>query len=165
MNLFQRAANQLNLTPAERALLRLIKTWLMTAISAGVIAGAQYLFANQQVDFVKLAYATGGALLLSFLMSAEKYYSAVGDLPLAVATGAVMSKVEQALPQEPAAQVTPVASVQPVATAGTTFPASVTLAATPASALVAQNANVLGQIHFGDTGIVPAVQAQQQQAK
>jgi hypothetical protein len=97
-NIFQRAWNNLPLTPGERAFLKLLKGWLYTAIGVGLIAGAQYLTNNQVINWWSLAWIAGGAFALSLLMALDKWFTSQGDLPLSVATEAVTQRIQAALP-------------------------------------------------------------------
>jgi hypothetical protein len=99
MNMFSRAAHNLNLTPGERAFLKLLKGWLYTAIAAAIAIGVQYVYSNQVIDWQKLSYLIGGAILLSFLTALEKYFTAQGDAPLAIADEVTKEKSDQNLPQ------------------------------------------------------------------
>ncbi len=105
MNIFSKAAQGLNLTPAQRAFLKLLKLWFYTALSAGVMAGAQYLLNNQQVNWQALIYITGGAFLLSLFGALDKYWTAQGDLPLSLLTEAGIQRVQQLQERAPVAQL------------------------------------------------------------
>ena len=114
MNLFTKAVNGLNLTPGERAILKLLKGWLYTAIGTGLIAGSQYALGNEQIDYQKLLYVTIGAVVLSILSALDKYFTAQGDAPLDLATKAVEQQVQEILPPviQPQHTSAPVPQVQ-----------------------------------------------------
>src|SRR5215467_8376729 len=99
MNLFSRAARNLNLTPGERAFLKLLKGWFYTAIAAGIAIGVQYVYSNQVIDWQKLGYLIGGAVLVSLLTALEKYFTAQGDAPLAIAAEVTKEKIDQKFSQ------------------------------------------------------------------
>lgn len=105
-----RSFKQLNLTPGERAFVKLLEGWLFTAIGAGAAIGYQMLMSGS-VDYTKIAQAAGGAALLTLLLSVKKYLSSQTDLPLpeatiaAEATNVAIAKVEQALPSATVSQV------------------------------------------------------------
>jgi hypothetical protein len=183
-NIFQRAWQNLPLSPGERAFLKLLKSWLFTAIGVGLIAGAQYLTNNQQINVWALAWITGGAVGLSLLTALDKYFTAQGDLPLSVMTEAVTQRLQGALPgliaqhiatmpqAQPVAQpvARPVAPQAPIAPA-MTLPAPAPLYAPnalstataqvpfPPSGTVAQPANYYAGLDFG-TASQPAVTLQ-----
>ena len=173
MNIFSKAAQGLNLSPAQRAFLKLLKGWFYTALSTGIMAGAQYLLNNQQINWMALLYIASGAFLLSILGALDKYWTAQGDTPIAVLSDAIMQRVQGALPslvaqhvqqqlstsirasvgaqatQTPqAARYTPAINLAqpPVASATTQVPQQAFPASSPA-------------IDFGTTGVSPAVNA------
>ena len=167
MNLFQRASQKLPLTPGERAFIKLIQGWVLTALSAGIMAGAQYLLNNQQVNWQAMLYIVGGAVLLSVLSAVTKYYTAQGDVPIAVLSDAIMQRVQGALPALVAAHISqqirasvgaPVsaqAAVKPPVQAQVAVPQ---LDFPPAPALpTAQTLQPTATIDFGTTGVRPTV--------
>ena len=103
MNIFARAYNGLNLSPGERAFLKLAKGWLYTAGGTGLIALVQYLNSSQ-VDWRHLLIGTGSAAGLSLLNAVDKYFTAQGDAPLATATQAVETKIGQTIQAPPIVQ-------------------------------------------------------------
>ena len=100
MNIFARAYNGLNLSPGERAFLKLVKGWLYTAGGTGLIALVQYLNSSQ-VDWRHLLIGTGSAAGLSLLNAVDKYFTAQGDAPL---TQPIESKLEQTVQVPPIIQ-------------------------------------------------------------
>ena len=100
MNIFARAYNGLNLSPGERAFLKLVKGWLYTAGGTGLIALVQYLNSSQ-VDWRHLLIGTGSAAGLSLLNAVDKYFTAQGDAPL---TQPIESKLEQTVQAPPIIQ-------------------------------------------------------------
>lgn len=146
MNMFTKAAQGFNLTPAERAFLKLFKLWFYTALSTGVMAGAQYLLNNQQVNWTALLYIAGGAFLLSLLGALDKYWTAQGDVPLTMLTQAAEQRVQMYAAPPMISTPLRVPQVQQVP-----FPpvSTVTQSFMPPSTSQA--------ISFGDTGLTPAL--------
>lgn len=168
MSLFSKAAQGLNLTPAERAFLKLLKLWFYTALSAGVMAGAQYLLNNGQINWQALIYITGGAFLLSLLGALDKYWTAQGDTPLALLTEAVEQHVQQLAPPTPLPTTpAPVANFlaaqrnpEPIIMPRPPVTPQVQQVPFPPDGTVASsvwNPSTSQTISFGDTGIVPTV--------
>jgi uncharacterized membrane protein len=98
MNLFQKAAANLNLTPGERALLKTLQSLLITAIIAGLIAGATYLNNPEPINWQHLGYIVIIAIVFSFAHGIAKFITAQGDTPLGVAIESVVEGVEKRLP-------------------------------------------------------------------
>lgn len=168
MNIFSKAARGLNLTPAERAFRKLLQNWLLTAIAAGLTAGAQYVLGNGQVDLQKLLYLVVGAFLLSVLSAIQKYYTAQGDAPLALAATAAISQVEQHFsepPAQPPLAPTPIKPVpQPIIlpTIPNNTPLQLPQIPFPPVGTLYSGANSVPpgasqSFSFGDTGVVPVV--------
>lgn len=81
MNLFAQAAQNLPLSPAERALLRFVKGLIVTAIAAGMTAAAPFVFVgpNQTVDWhqvLTVGLSVFGVTLFNTIM---KYFTAHAD--------------------------------------------------------------------------------------
>lgn len=93
MNLFQRAYAGLNLTPGERAALKLWKGFLLTAVAAGLAAGVQALSASGAIDWRKVAAVAAVAFGTSLAFAFEKYFTAQGDAPLAALAGEVVQSI------------------------------------------------------------------------
>lgn len=170
MSIFSKAAQGLNLTPAQRAFLKLLKGWFYTALGTGIITGSQYVMGTAVIDWQKLLYIVGTGVLLSILSALDKFWSSQGDTPLALATEAAIQKV-QALPppqssaiststQRPAPE--PIVlqprtqSVAPSApqVAQVPFPLVSSVVSGPNSYLPPATTQT---ISFGDTGIVPTI--------
>lgn len=101
MNLFSRAAAGLNLTPGERAFLKLLQSFLTAGVITVLLAAPTFLaFQSGNVVLATGGIATAvGAFLHGFLTAWQKYVSAKGDAPLANAIGAVDAAAQQALGQ------------------------------------------------------------------
>jgi hypothetical protein len=82
---FARSFKGLNLSPGERALMKLIEGWLITALLAGSAIAYQLLMSGS-ADYVFIARSAGGAALLALLLAFKKYLAAQSDLPLSVAS-------------------------------------------------------------------------------
>src|SRR2546423_8245429 len=110
MQVFARSWKGLNLSPGERAFVKLAEGWLVTAIATG-IAIAYQMLATGSHDYKQILTAAGGAAGLTLLLSVKKYNPPQSDLPLPVASLATqavalgMAKLQQVLPQvQPAEQ-------------------------------------------------------------
>lgn len=152
MNILSRAWQGLNLTPGERAFLKLLEGWIFTAVGTGVAIAYQMLATGNQ-DFQKITLVAGGAAGLTVLNALKKYLAAQTDLPLPekvvaqTTVDAAINQVEKvAQPPVP----TPSAVPQTMGAINLLNPPNTT-----ATATVPFNP---GQIrHFGDSQIVPAV--------
>jgi hypothetical protein len=136
MNLFQKAAARLNLTPTERAILKLIESLIYVAGFNVIVAAAQYIENNQQINWAFMLKLVIAQAILAVVMALSKYFKAQGDPAIAAA----IDSEEQNLAKNAPAGVNPVipssvnfapptqtASVsQPVAT-----PASIEIADIP----------------------------------
>jgi hypothetical protein len=60
-SLFARAVNGDNVSPGERALLKLVQGLIVTALAAACTAAAQFLSASSVVDWRKVASVAGVA--------------------------------------------------------------------------------------------------------
>ena len=80
-SLFDRAHRQLNLSPTERAILKLLEGFGITAAVAALQVAAE-LLAHQSVNLPLLVQTTGAVFVAAFLGAALKYARAHGDLPL-----------------------------------------------------------------------------------
>lgn len=97
MNLFQRAAAGLALTPAERALLKLLQSLLLTAILTGLLAASQYLAGNSTINWHTLLFVIGGQILLAVATAIAKYITAQGDAPIGMAVEVLTEEVRKKL--------------------------------------------------------------------
>lgn len=100
-SLFARARAYAPLTPAERALLRLIEGWALAGALAALVAVVQYLAAmadptriNWQItaEVAAVGFAVGGLLAMA------KYFKAQGDPLLASVLQSAAQEVEHAAP-------------------------------------------------------------------
>lgn len=83
------------LTPAERALLKLLQGLGLSAVVAGLLAAGHALAADGPIDGRRLVLAVGVSSLVAVLNALAKYYTARGDAPLAVALSLVADQAEQ----------------------------------------------------------------------
>jgi hypothetical protein len=107
VNLLARARRYEQLTPLERAALRLVEGLLYVALVGAATAGAQYLAGPAGAGLGGLSainWATvarvclaGGAVAV--LLALAKYFKAHGDPALGDALGMVADRVEEPLPQ------------------------------------------------------------------
>jgi len=98
MNLFQKAQAGLNLTPGERALLKLLQGFATAGVAA-VVAAVPAVMAEQagkpQITW-GLVLFVAGIFVHGFMAAWQKYVSARGDQPLATAIGSVSSALDAA---------------------------------------------------------------------
>jgi hypothetical protein len=80
-NLFARAAQRQTLTPAERALLRLVEGLAATALVAALPIVAQAL-SDGAMDWGNVARTALAAAAVAVLLALVKYAKAFGDPPL-----------------------------------------------------------------------------------
>lgn len=78
MNLFQRDARHLTLTPGERAFLKLLEGFSIAGFVAAVTIVAQ-LLGLPGVDWLLVLKVAAGAFAVGFLGAIAKYYKAQGD--------------------------------------------------------------------------------------
>lgn len=132
MNLFSRAAAGLNLTPGERAFLKLLASFGDAGVAAVLAAGPAilaYLSGQQAITWASVAFVAA-FFVHGFMVAWRKYASAKGDAPLASDIDAADSAVQQALGQPNAVKT--LADDSPAAPAPA---APAPAAATPAPAL------------------------------
>ena len=94
MNVFSSAANGLSLTPGQRAFLKIVKGFVVSAVAAGLTAVAQLLSAGSAVDWQKVAVVGGVAFGTSLAFALDKYWTAQGDAPLGTLAGEVGQMIE-----------------------------------------------------------------------
>lgn len=84
MGVFKRARAYVNLTPGERAFLKLVGGIAGTAVIAGLLAAAQVLAGTPlgQVSWQVVLHVGAGAFAASLWAALAKYYKAHGDPPL-----------------------------------------------------------------------------------
>jgi len=104
MNLFQKAAARLNLTPTERAILKLVESLLYVAAFNIIVAAAQYIQNNQQINWAFLLKLIIAQAILAVLLALSKYFKAQGDPAIAAA----IDSEEQNLAKSAPAGVNPV---------------------------------------------------------
>ena len=107
-SLFDRAHRQLNLSPAERAVLKLVEGFLVAGLVAALPVVAQ-LLAQQSVDWAQSARIAGGVFVMAVLLAVLKYAKAHGDLPLEEIITPIEQAVEAKVPPVPPS-ATPVPS-------------------------------------------------------
>jgi hypothetical protein len=113
MNIFSLASAGANLTPGQRAFLKVIQALVIQALALGLAAGlsAIALYVIQASTGVSVDYivvlrlfgvAAGMAIINSFGHGLAKYLSAQGEAPLAVAVETVTNAIGQRVAQTPA---------------------------------------------------------------
>lgn len=101
MNLFSRAAAGLNLTPGERAFLKLLASFGdagLAAVLAAAPAILAYLSGQQAITWAAVAFVAA-FFVHGFMVAWRKYVSAKGDAPLATVIGEVDAAAQRALGQ------------------------------------------------------------------
>ena len=81
MSLFSKANAGLNLTPGERAALKLVQGFILAGLVAALPVLAQ-LLAAQTINWADVARIAGGTFGVAVLMAVAKWFSAQGDSPL-----------------------------------------------------------------------------------
>jgi hypothetical protein len=94
---FARSWKGLNLSPGERAAMKLVEGWLLTALGAGAAIAYQQLTAGV-ADYRLILPAAGGAALLTLLLSVKKYLAAQTDVPLPAPSQAQPAQLSPAQP-------------------------------------------------------------------
>lgn len=94
MNVFQRNFLGLNLTPGQRAFIKFAKGAAVTALAAGLAAGAQFLLLPT-VNWHAVFLFGGGTVAASFAFALDKYWTAQGDAPLGTVAGEVGTIIGQ----------------------------------------------------------------------
>lgn len=98
MNLFQRAAANLNLSPCERALLKTLQSFIITVLIAGLLEAASYINSTGPISWQHLVYVMLIAIIFSLAHGIAKFFMAQGDTPLGAAIEAVTEAAEKKLP-------------------------------------------------------------------
>lgn len=93
MTILAKARGNLNLTPAERALLKLAEGALVAGAIAALPVVAQAL-ATQRIDWAQALRTAVATFAVAGLLAATKYLKAQNDPPLA--TTATATSIEQA---------------------------------------------------------------------
>lgn len=118
MNLFEKAAAGLNLTPGERATLKLLQSFLGAGVVSLLLAVPAVLSAKAGDPSITVA-SVGvmvGAFVHGVLMAWQKYVSAKGDTPLSGAIGAIDSAAAKAIADRYTHTESPVPSPTPTPT-------------------------------------------------
>ena len=104
MNIFQKSAAGLNLTPGQRATLKLVQSFGNAGITAVLLALPMWLSAQDGKPLLTWTGAgiIAGVFVHGFMTAWQKYVSAKGDLPLAGAIGAVDATLGARLGTPPA---------------------------------------------------------------
>jgi hypothetical protein len=113
-SLFARAARYASLTPAERALLRLVEGLVYVALLGAATACAQYLAghpgASSAVAWQPVLQACAAGAAVAVLMALAKYFKAHGDPALGDVLAGVAAQVPQAGPADASAGSTTAAA-------------------------------------------------------
>ena len=99
MNIVQKAQTYANLTPYERALLKVLRSLFVNGLTAGLLAAGGYLMAPGMIDLQNLAFIVILAIVYSIAHGIAKYVTASGDPALGAAIEVVTNAAQQRLPQ------------------------------------------------------------------
>jgi hypothetical protein len=100
-NIFSDAAAGIPLTPAQRAALKLLQGFLLTALTSGIIAAGQYITTSGTINYGQMAIVVGSQVGLSFVLALAKYLSAQSDTaPLGGSIEALVDAIEKRLDQK-----------------------------------------------------------------
>jgi uncharacterized membrane protein len=101
MNLFSLARAGVNLTPGQRAILRLVEGVIVAAAVAALPVVAQFLAGADlaHLDYAALARYSVGAFLVALIMAVMKYAKAHGDPALVATLDPVAANAEGAIRQ------------------------------------------------------------------
>jgi len=94
-SLFARARAQLNLSPGERAALKLVEGYVLAGAVAALPVVSQ-LLAQQTIVWAHVLRLAGGTFAVATLMAVSKYYKAQGDVPLEETVSAVADHIANA---------------------------------------------------------------------
>lgn len=97
MNIFKQAAAGLNLSPEERAFLKLVKGLALVALAAAGGTAATVITNGATLHDSVLAVALTAAVAV--FNAVAKLFSANGQAPLAAATQSVSDGIEQRVPE------------------------------------------------------------------
>jgi hypothetical protein len=105
MNLITKAAANANMTPTERAALKLLEGFGYVVLMNVIYTITAYLSSNGNIDYAALAKLIVWQVVLALMLSIAKYFKAQGDTTLATAIDAAEAQVAK---REPS--ITPVVS-------------------------------------------------------
>lgn len=97
MNIFAQAANNQPLTPAQRAFLKLVEGFFMTAFVAAVQTFAQYS-SDGYIDWPNVTHTALIAGAVAFLLAVAKYYKSHGDPLIGALADTAAQAIESANP-------------------------------------------------------------------
>lgn len=98
MTTLAKARANLNLTPAERAFLKLVEGSIVAGIIAALPVIAQAL-ATQRIDWAQALRTTIATFAVAGLLAVTKYLKAQNDPPLAVTATAVEQTLDASIPR------------------------------------------------------------------
>ncbi|MEO6890530.1 MAG: hypothetical protein ABI324_16215, partial [Ktedonobacteraceae bacterium] len=97
MNIFLKAWNGLNLSPGQRAFLKVIQGLIIGGLLAAFLAIAQYFYSDGAVNWHSILDVAAVAFLMSVGYGLSKYFSAQGDAPVAAAITELTDTADKAL--------------------------------------------------------------------
>lgn len=133
MNIFAKANNNLNLTPGERAILRMSETFVVAGIVAALPVISQAL-AAQSINWSLMLRTAAATFSVAVLLAVTKYLKAQNDPPLSTAATSIAQTVIADIPRWtgiPAFDITPPSAADATNSSATPAPT----APAPAAAL------------------------------
>ncbi len=113
MNIFLKAWNGLNLSPGQRAFLKVVQGLIIGGLLAAFLAIAQYFYSNGAVNWRSVLDVALVAFLMSVGYGLSKYFSAQGDAPVATALTELTDAADKAINADLSRGPDPVLAVQP----------------------------------------------------
>ena len=120
-SLFSQAHAGANLTPGQRAFLKLVQGFVLAGIVAAVPIFSLAM-AQQSVDWGQVLRNAASAFAVAFLLALYKFASAQGDAPLAQVAQGLATAIEEHV-ETPATNPMPFSSPPAATSTSTTTPA------------------------------------------
>ncbi|HLZ24407.1 MAG TPA: hypothetical protein VKQ30_20020 [Ktedonobacterales bacterium] len=98
MNVFAQARNNLNLTPGQRAFLKLVEGFIVAGIVAALPAISQAL-AAQSINWSQIVRTAAATFSVAALLAVTKYLKAQNDPPLATVATTVAQAAVSDIPR------------------------------------------------------------------
>lgn len=98
MNVFAQARNNLNLTPGQRAFLKLVEGFLVAGVIAALPIISQAL-AAQSINWSQVLRTAAAAFSVAVLLALTKYLKAQNDPPLNTVAATVTQSVVSEIPR------------------------------------------------------------------
>lgn len=114
MNIFLKAWNGLNLSPGQRAFLKVVQGLIIGGLLAAFLAIAQYFYSNGAVNWRSVLDVALVAFLMSVGYGLSKYFSAQGDAPIATALTELTDAADKAINADLSRGPDPLQGPQPI---------------------------------------------------